>query len=126
MSMNEEFTVKVTPEAIAGLTPPDPGVYRMFLDRVELHSTDKGPYLRFFATIIENKSEPEKTPECVGKRVIIQTSLLPNAIWKLNQLYRACTGQDLPTGEYPLHEFYEAINKELVQPRSSVRNFDPI
>ena len=52
---------------------------------------------------------------CVGEMVLDQYSLLPQSLWRLNNLYRDVTGEDLPKGqEWTGEEFQDFLKEALV------------
>ena len=50
----------------------------------------------------------------IGSKVLENCSLQPQALWKLNDYFKAATGQDIPAGDYATQEeFMEVINALL-------------
>lgn len=49
----------------------------------------------------------------VGENVLEAYSLQPNAIWKLNGLYKTVTGERLPMGDYEPEEFVGMVKDAL-------------
>lgn len=50
----------------------------------------------------------------VGENVLEAYSLQPNAVWKLNSLYKLATGNRLPMGDYEPEEFTSMIKDALI------------
>ena len=50
----------------------------------------------------------------VGENVLEAYSLQPNAVWKLNSLYKLVTGDRLPQGDYTEEEFTSLIKDALI------------
>jgi hypothetical protein len=56
----------------------------------------------------------EDEPSAVGETVLETFSLQPQALWKLNELYKQCTGEKLPQGDYSKEEFEELLNENII------------
>jgi len=50
----------------------------------------------------------------VGENVLDDFSLLPQALWRLNSLYKAITGEKIPHGDYENEGFLELVKSALV------------
>lgn len=50
----------------------------------------------------------------VGENVLEAYSLQPNALWKLNNLYKTTTGERLPQGDYQPEEFVDMVKNALI------------
>lgn len=56
---------------------------------------------------------PEGEPTTVGETIIETVSLAENALFGLNNIYKAATGEQLPQGDYSIEEFLEHLNETL-------------
>jgi len=54
-------------------------------------------------------SEIDDVNESMGAKVLENCSLLPQALWKLNDYYKQVVGEDIPQGDYSQEEFKEII-----------------
>jgi len=50
----------------------------------------------------------------VGENVLEAYSLQPNALWKLNTLYKTITGDRLPQGDYEPDDFVQMLKDNLI------------
>jgi len=57
---------------------------------------------------------PKGAPESsIGERILETFSLQPQAIWRLNDLFKEATGENLPQGDYEDTEFQEILEEAL-------------
>lgn len=57
---------------------------------------------------------PEGEPSAVGEAVIETFSLQPQALWKLNEVYKECTGERIPQGDFSMDEFEQMLNEAII------------
>ena len=50
----------------------------------------------------------------IGENVLETFSLLPQAMWNLNDLYKTVTGEQLPQGDYGPEEFVALLKEQLL------------
>jgi len=53
-------------------------------------------------------------PSAVGENVLETYSLQPQALWKVNDLYKMCTGERIPQGDHDKEEFEGMLIDALV------------
>jgi len=57
---------------------------------------------------------PKDAPETsIGERILETFSLQPQALWRLNELYKESTGENLPQGDYEDPELQEILEEAL-------------
>jgi len=61
----------------------------------------------------EMDSNPEDAPSTVGEAVLETYSLQPQAMFRLNDVYKAVTGERVPQGEWSPEEFEAKLNEDL-------------
>jgi len=49
-----------------------------------------------------------------GETVLETFSLQPQALWKLNDLYKSCTGERIPQGDFSQEEFEQLLSDALL------------
>jgi len=61
----------------------------------------------------EMKTEDDQAPTTVGENVLETYSLQPQALWRLNQVYKEVAGENLPQGDYEEGVLEEMLNGTL-------------
>ena len=56
----------------------------------------------------------DEEPSAIGETVLETFSLQPQALWKLNELYKSVTGERLPQGDYSQEEFEGMLNEAII------------
>jgi hypothetical protein len=108
----------VIPEEIGGslrLLPPD--TYEANLSDLFLgESQTKNPKvtLKFTITSEYTGKKDKDFQSCIGENILEMCSLQPQAVWKLNDYYKAATGERLPQGEFDDEEFESMLKEALV------------
>jgi len=49
----------------------------------------------------------------IGERILETFSLQPQALWRINDLYKEATGENIPQGDYEDLEFQEILEGDL-------------
>ena len=88
----------------------------------KLSKSSQQPVSWFIWTVTSDPLEPideELFPDLqgstVGKKVLDSYSLQENAIWRLNQIFKILTQENLPTDQdYSMEEFNEMLKERLV------------
>lgn len=75
-----------------------------------------------FTVVNELSSNPDDpdNPSTIGEKCLETCSLLENAVWKLNDYYKAATGEQLPMGNYSKDEFESILINGLVGSRWNI------
>jgi hypothetical protein len=111
------------PEAPAGMTIHIPeglggdlklmtGTTKASLDKLAWGvSQAKQPKVTFMYTVLDELNDDPDLPTTVGERVLETYSLQPQALFKLNDAFKAAKGEGLPTGDFSEEEFHELIEE---------------
>jgi hypothetical protein len=76
--------------------------------------TSGQPKATFRYTITEEMdSNEEDAPTTIGEAVLETYSLQPQAMFRLNDTYKAVTGERVPQGEWSPEEFEQKLNEDL-------------
>ena len=76
--------------------------------------------LKWVITSEYSGTQPEDYVSTVGEAVLENFSLLPQALWNLNDLYRDITGEQLPAGEMSDEEFLQMLKDALIGAEMSI------
>jgi hypothetical protein len=76
-------------------------------------SQTKQPKATFMYTVLDELSTDDNQPTTVGERVLETFSLQPQALFRLNDVYKEATGEGLPVGDYSEEEFHSLIEEAL-------------
>ena len=57
----------------------------------------------------------------IGENVLETYSLLPQALWNLNDLYQTVTGEELPQGDYDEETFLDMLKSQLLGAEMKIR-----
>jgi hypothetical protein len=74
-------------------------------------SQAKQPKVTFMYTVLDELNDDSDQPTTVGERVLETYSLQPQALFKLNDAYKAVTGEGLPAGDYSEEEFHTLVEE---------------
>ena len=77
-------------------------------------SQTKQPKATFMYTVLDELNEDNGQPSTIGERVLETFSLQPQALFKLNDVYKAAMEEGLPVGDYSEEEFHEMIEEALL------------
>lgn len=66
-----------------------------------------------FTITDEMDNNDDDAPTTVGEAVLETYSLQPQAMFKLNDVYKAVTGERIPQGEWSPEEFEQKLNDDL-------------
>jgi hypothetical protein len=98
-------SLRLLPEGVAVAT-----LEKIMIGESKAHQ----PKATFRYTITEEmEGVPEGEPTTIGEHVLENYSLQPQALWKLNDTYKAVTGDRLPQGDYSPEELLEMLNETL-------------
>lgn len=108
----------VIPENLGGdlrLLPPDTYEAEV-VDVFVGESKTKQPKLTVKFTVTSEFTGPKDNnfQSCIGETVLDTYSLQPQALWRLNDLYKAATGERLKMGDFDLEEFGQLMKESLV------------
>jgi len=104
------------PEGLGGELKVLQGSTKATLDKIVWGvSQSKQPKATFMYTVMDELNEDDDLPSTVGERVLETYSLQPQALFKLNDTYKAATGEGLPVGDYSEEEFHQLIEEALVE-----------
>ena len=108
----------VIPENLGGdlrLLPPDTYEAEV-VDVFVGESKTKQPKLTVKFTVTSEFTGPTDNnfQSCIGETVLDTYSLQPQALWRLNDLYKAATGERLKMGDFDLEEFGQLMKESLV------------
>jgi hypothetical protein len=78
-------------------------------------SQAKQPKATFMYTVLDELNSDDGLPTTVGERVLETFSLQPQALFKLNDVYKAATDEGLPVGDYSEEEFHGLIEDALLE-----------
>lgn len=107
----------VVPESLGGelrLLPP--GNAKATLEKIMVgKSKSSGQAKATFRYTITEEMEglPDDAPTTVGEAVLETYSLQPQAMFRLNDVYKMVLGERLPQGEWTPEEFEERLNEDL-------------
>lgn len=94
------------------LLPPGPA--KAVLEKIMLGKSKQGqPKATFKYTITEDLEVAEGTPSTIGETVLETYSLQPQAIFRLNDVYKTVTGDRLPQGDFSKEEMEQMLNENL-------------
>jgi hypothetical protein len=101
-----------------GPQPVPGGSYRARISKVELGVTKSSgkDMINFEYTILSNGPGGETT---IGRKVFDNPVVQENTMWRINIPFQACTGEELPEGDYSIDEFFmiiknSCLNKEVI------------
>ena len=57
---------------------------------------------------------PDGDPSAIGDTVLETYSLQPQAMWKLNDIYKLCVGERIPQGDFSQEEFEQMLGEALI------------
>ena len=57
---------------------------------------------------------PDGDPSTIGEPVLETYSLLPQSMWKINDMYKEVKGERIPQGDFTTEEFDAMLNEALV------------
>jgi len=106
----------IVPEDIGGELRKLEGPCRATLDKIIIGKSKANQPKATFRYVITDDSQlkiPEGQPSAVGETVLETFSLQPQAMFRLNDLYKAALGERLPQGDFSLEEFEAALNDAL-------------
>ena len=76
--------------------------------------TSKQPKLTLQYVIDQDMDDiPDGEPTTIGEKVLETCSLQPQALWKLNDIYKAATGERIPHGDFDTSEFVGMVTEAL-------------
>lgn len=90
-----------------------PGGYRARVSGYKVKTSSSGNSYIFWEFTLMSQGPDEKV-STVGRKVFDQTTLTEESLWKLNQLYNACTGEQLPPGEYSEEELINFVTSRCL------------
>ena len=108
--------MKITiPESIGGELRKLEGPCKVVLDKIMLgESKTRNPKATFRYTITEEMNcIKEGEPSAIGENVLETFSLQPQALFRLNDVYKAVVGEKLPQGDYTDKDLEELLNESL-------------
>lgn len=95
----------IIPETIGGTLPS--GTYDVVIESVEIRTSQSGnPKALVRYAVVDND-------EFAGFSLFENFSLLPQALWRLNDLFRLLKKKNIPKGRYSSDEFEQILNDEL-------------
>jgi hypothetical protein len=110
----------IIPETIESgelkILPAGPAKLALTKMSCKASKTSGNPTIYAVFTVMEElANNPEGAPPTVGEKVMDTFSLQANAIWKLNDLYKAVMGDRIPMGTWSTEEeFMVIINDALL------------
>lgn len=104
------------PEGLGGELKVMEGSTKASLDKIVWGlSQTKQPKATFMYTVLDELSTDKSQPTTVGERVLETFSLQPQALFKLNDVYKAATDEGLPVGDYSEEEFHQLVEDALLE-----------
>lgn len=58
--------------------------------------------------------KPKGFQSCIGEHVLDQYSLLPQSLWRINNLFKMVTGDKIPAGDYEDEAAFQALLEEAL------------
>jgi hypothetical protein len=95
----------VIPDTFDDTIPP--GEYELAIENVSVRESRSGNPKLVVKWCVVNDDER------AGAAIFEHYSLLPQALWKLNNLYRTVTGEKLPSGAFSIDEFISLMQEKL-------------
>jgi hypothetical protein len=92
------------------------GPARAVLERIILGNSKAGkPKVTFKYTITEEMDGygEDGGPSAIGENILESFSLQPQALFKLNEVWKAVTNENIPQGDYTEETFMEMLNETL-------------
>jgi hypothetical protein len=83
-------------------------------------SKSRQPKLTFKWTINSEMYDDPKDGSTVGETVLDTYSLQPQALWRLNEVYKAQTGENLPQGDYDIDGLVKILEEELLHEEANL------
>jgi hypothetical protein len=92
-----------------GIKTLEPGTYRVTITRADKQQSKSGNPMVVF----------EYTDQEGGGKIPDFVPIIEEAAWRFNSIYKACTGEDIPEGDYSEEELQNmlieaCLNQELV------------
>jgi len=106
----------IVPEDIGGELRKLKGPCKATLDKIIIGKSKANQPKATFRYVITDDSQlkiPEGQPSAIGETVLETFSLQPQAMFRLNDLYKTVTGERLPQGDFSHEEFEAALNDAL-------------
>lgn len=108
------------PKDIGGKLPLIAGTTEAELSRLSMGKSQSGqPKVTLEFTVTEEIAGPDDE-STIGAKVLETCSLQPQALWKLNDYYKAVKGEDIPEGNHSAEEFENLMNEALLGTRWSL------
>ena len=90
------------------------GTCRAAVEGISLGKSKEGKPKATVRYVCLTELYPKDTPETsIGERILETFSLQPQALWRINDLYKEATGGNLPQGDYEDPELQEILEEAL-------------
>lgn len=104
----------IIPDDIGGEIRALPeGVYDATLDKMMFGKSKEGNPKITVKWIVTSENAEDGEDTTVGETILDSYSLLPQALWRLNRLYKEFSGEDIPQSDYSPEEFLTMLEETL-------------
>lgn len=92
------------------------GTVEAALEKIIYGTSQKGnPKVTFkYIATSEMEGVEEGEPPTIGETILETFSLMPNALFRLNDVYKAATQERLPQGDFTKEQFLDMLDEALI------------
>ncbi len=105
--------ITVPKDIDSGLKVLPEGVCTAVIDRVMIGKSKAGKPKLTVRFVCTSELFTDGSDTSIGEKILDTYSLEPQALWRLNDLYKQATGSSLPHGDYSPEEFEDMIESQL-------------
>jgi hypothetical protein len=104
----------VIPENIGGEIRVLPeGIYDATLDRIIIGKSKEGHPKATVKWIVTSENAKDGEQSTIGETILDSYSLQPQALWRINKLYKEFAGIDIPQDDYTAESLLEKLEESL-------------
>lgn len=97
------FKISVTKDNLGGSTPVPPGIYKARVSMEQVVAKSGTPMAKVVYSLLGNGPDGKSV---ANRKAFDNITIEESMVWKLNTLYKACTGDDLPQESFTQDELF--------------------